>query len=72
MGRPAVPAGSPSSLQRVSWWRLPRVKAVQLCLASQYCFFVCSMKRSASSSEAMGATVAIKRDFFSTISPVPP
>ena len=58
------------TLYTVSYTHL--TNAEQLCLASQYFFFISAMNATASSSEATGRTVAINLDFFSTISPSPP
>ena len=57
---------------RVSSPLLPIINAEQLCLASQYFFFISSIKATASSSFSHLRIVAMKRDFFSTISPSPP
>ena len=69
IGFPAVPEGSPSSLQRWISFRSPITYAKQLCVAFQYFLFIASINASASSSSAAGITGAINLDFFSTISP---
>ena len=71
IGFPAVPPGSPSSLHLASCPLSPMTYAKQLCLASQYFFFIASIKASAFSSLSTGATVAINLDFFSIISSCP-
>jgi hypothetical protein len=68
----AVCAGSPSSEHRLISCLSPITNAEQLCLASQYFFFISFIKATASSSLLTGRTFAINRDFFSTISPSPP
>ena len=72
IGRPAVWAGSPSSLHLVSSWFMPMVKAWQLWRASQYFFLISAINAAASSSDSTGFRFAIKRDFFTSISAVPP
>ena len=71
IGFPAVPLGSPSSLHLNAGCFSPMLYAQQLCLASQYCFFIFSTKSCASSSVCAGAICAINLDFFSEISASP-
>ena len=62
----------PSSLHLVSSWFIPIVNAWQLWRASQYFFFISAINAVASSSDSTGFKFAIKRDFFTSVSAVPP
>lgn len=64
IGAPAVPLGSPSSLERRWSPRGPMIHALQLWMASQHCFFSAPSLSRASSSELTRSTVQMKRDFF--------
>jgi len=70
-GRPAVPDGSPSSLDLTTSSFSPTVKAYTLCVASQNSRLTPSMNCCASASLAMGRAVAMNLLRFTTFSARP-
>jgi len=67
-GRPAVPEGSPSSLERTISSLSPTVKAYTLCVASQNSRLISSTNCWASASSFTGLAVAMNRLRFTTVS----